>query len=70
MARRVEAVKACEVLLSVGTSSIVQPAASLLSLANRAGALTMIVNPNETEADEAAAFVLRDRPEMCYRNSA
>lgn len=55
----VEAVKTCEVLLSVGTSSVVQPAASLLNLANSAGALTVLVNLNPTEADKAAAFVLR-----------
>ena len=55
----VEAVKACDVFLSVGTSSVVQPAASLLTVAKRAGAVTVIVNPNPTEADDAVPFVLR-----------
>ena len=55
----IEATKTCEVFLSVGTSAVVQPAASLLGLAQRAGALTVVVNPNPTEADEEAGSVLR-----------
>lgn len=55
----VEAVKACEVLLFVGTSAAVQPAASLLGVARRGGAVTALVNQNPTEADPEATFVLR-----------
>ena len=55
----VEAATTCEVFLSVGTSAVVQPAASLITMANRAGALTMLVNPNPTDAEEAAAVLLR-----------
>ncbi len=54
-----EAVKGCDAFLSVGTSAIVQPAASLLDLANRARAVTVLVNLNATEADAEATFVLR-----------
>lgn len=56
----VDAVKACEVFLSVGTSSLVQPAGSLIDAANRAGAVTVQINPNPTEADGAVAFSLRE----------
>lgn len=54
-----EAVKTCEVFLSVGTSAFVQPAASLIDLANRVGAVTVQINPNPTDADRAVAFALR-----------
>jgi len=55
----VDAVKACEVFLAVGTSAVVQPAASLIDVANRAHAATIQINPNPTEADGAVACALR-----------
>lgn len=55
----VEAVSTCEVFLSVGTSAVVQPAASLIDVANRAGAVSVQINPNPTDADGAVAFALR-----------
>jgi NAD-dependent deacetylase len=54
-----EAAEDCEVFLSVGTSSLVQPAASLLSVAIQAGAVTVQVNPNQTDADASVMFALR-----------
>ena len=54
-----EAVSTCEVFLSVGTSAVVQPAASLIDVANRAGAVCVQINPNPTDADGAVAFALR-----------
>jgi NAD-dependent deacetylase len=54
-----DAAKHCDVLLVCGTSSIVQPAASLTDMANDAGALTIQVNPNPTDADGSVTFILR-----------
>jgi NAD-dependent deacetylase len=42
-----------------GTSSIVQPAASLTDIADEAGATTIQVNPNPTGADGSVTFILR-----------
>ncbi len=55
----VEAARHCEVFLSVGTSAMVQPAASLLGFSVAAGAVTVQVNPHETPADAAVMFALR-----------
>jgi NAD-dependent deacetylase len=38
----------CDVFFCIGTSSVVQPAASLVNFAMRAGAVTVQVNPNPT----------------------
>ena len=40
------AARACDLFLSVGTSNLVEPAASLPWLAAEAGALVVVVNPN------------------------
>jgi NAD-dependent deacetylase len=50
----------CEVFFCIGTSSLVQPAASLTDLAIAAGATTIQVNPNPTDIDDAVTFVLRE----------
>ena len=55
----VEAVSTCEIFLSIGTSAVVQPAASLIDVANRAGTVSVQINPNPTDADGAVAFALR-----------
>ena len=52
-----EAAMDCEVFLSIGTSSVVQPAASLIDLARAAGAVTVEVNPTGT--DTAVMYPLR-----------
>ncbi|HET9107790.1 MAG TPA: hypothetical protein VFN79_11425 [Steroidobacteraceae bacterium] len=56
--RAVDAARACDVFLCVGTSSLVQPAASLTEMAATAGAVTIQVNPNPTAADEVVDFTL------------
>jgi NAD-dependent deacetylase len=47
----VTAASTCEIFLSIGTSSLVQPAASLIEHARGAGALTVQVNLNPTDCD-------------------
>jgi NAD-dependent deacetylase len=54
------AARQAEVFLCIGTSSLVQPAASLTELAARAGALTVQVNPNATDIDSLVTFAYRD----------
>jgi len=50
----------CDVFLSVGTSGLVEPAASLPFEALRAGALVVEVNPEPTPLTAHAAFVLSE----------
>jgi NAD-dependent deacetylase len=57
--KSVEATKECEVFLCVGTSSLVQPAASLTDIAMCAGAMTIQVNPNPTDLDREVTFAIR-----------
>jgi NAD-dependent deacetylase len=54
-----DAARQCEVFLCVGTSALVQPAASLTTIASRAGAVTVQVNPNPTALDSAVSFTIR-----------
>jgi NAD-dependent deacetylase len=54
-----QAVSACRVLLVVGTSGAVWPAAGLAARARRAGAWVAIVNPQDSEIDGDAHEVLR-----------
>jgi len=49
----------CEVMLVVGTSGAVWPAAGLASLARRTGAAVAIVNPHVSDIDGAAQWLLR-----------
>ncbi|MFL6665397.1 MAG: SIR2 family NAD-dependent protein deacylase [Rhizobacter sp.] len=49
----------CAVMLVVGTSGAVWPAAGLAEQARRAGAFVAIVNPHASEIDEQAHAVLR-----------
>jgi NAD-dependent deacetylase len=53
------AVQACRLLLVVGTSGAVWPAAGLAGLARQAGARVVIVNPHASEIDDQAHHVLR-----------
>ena len=50
----------CDLFIAVGTSAIVQPAASLALAARDSGALVVEVNPEETALDLAAGIVLRE----------
>jgi NAD-dependent deacetylase len=53
------AARDCDVLLSIGTSSLVFPAAQIPIDAYRAGAKVIQVNPNATDLDAIADFNLR-----------
>ncbi len=53
------AVQRCEVLLVVGTSGAVYPAAGLARIARRAGAHVAVINPAPSELDDAAHQCLR-----------
>jgi len=53
------AAMACKVMLVVGTSGAVWPAAGLAAMARRAGAFVAIVNPHPSEIDGDADAVLR-----------
>jgi NAD-dependent deacetylase len=53
------AARSCDVALIVGTSGAVWPAAGLAASARDSGALVAIVNPNDSEIDDAAQIVLR-----------
>ncbi len=51
----------CDVFFSIGTSSLVYPAAELALQAKRAGARLVEINPNETPISEEMDFVLRGK---------
>ena len=53
------AAEACDVMLVVGTSGEVWPAAGLAHQARRAGAQVVVVNPEETALDDEAHLLLR-----------
>lgn len=55
----VAAARGCDLCFCVGTSAVVQPAASLIDLAQRAGATSVQVNPNPTGADRSCTHLLR-----------
>lgn len=59
-AAHVEATR-CDVMLVVGTSGLVHPAAGLPALAARAGATVVTINPEPTGIDGLAAVRLRGR---------
>jgi NAD-dependent deacetylase len=49
----------CDVFLSIGTSSLVFPAAGLIDRAREAAATTVEINPNPTGASQTLDFVLQ-----------
>ncbi len=55
----VEAATTCDVLLTVGTSAVVYPAAEIPRIAARSGATVIQVNPQPTPLDRIAAINLR-----------
>lgn len=57
--RAAEAVDRCEVLLVIGTSGVVEPAASLVRIAREAGARVVELNPQPSEISALADFTLR-----------
>lgn len=58
--RSVELVEAADLVLVVGTSGIVWPAAGLPMTARRSGAVVVEVNPMETEVSDVAHHVWRE----------
>ena len=52
--------ESCDVFFSVGTSALVQPAASLPMVAKRGGATLVEVNPERTPISPYCDFVFRD----------
>ena len=52
------AVRSCDVVLSIGTSGLVQPAAGLPLIAKQSGALLVEINPNATPLTPHAHYVL------------
>lgn len=59
LAAAVEAAAACDVLLAVGTSGVVYPAAEIPHIAASSGAAVIQVNPEPTPLDGIAAINLR-----------
>jgi NAD-dependent deacetylase len=55
-----EEARTCDLFLSVGSSLVVQPAASMPAIAKRAGASLVIVNKDETPLDSLADLIIRD----------
>ncbi|WP_326559961.1 SIR2 family NAD-dependent protein deacylase [Micromonospora sp. NBC_01796] len=55
----VEAASACDVLLTIGTSGLVYPAAEIPHIAAHSGATVMQINPQPTPLDEISAVNLR-----------
>ena len=56
-----EAAARCDVMLVVGTSALVQPAASLAAWARTNGAFLVEVNPEATPLTSIADIVLNER---------
>ncbi len=59
LAAAMDAAARCEVFFSIGTSSLVYPAAALPEVALRAGATVVEVNPSETPLTPHATYSLR-----------
>lgn len=59
LATAMAAAHACDVFLSVGTSTVVEPAASLPFIASQAGASVVEVNPQVTALSARAQYSLR-----------
>ena len=59
MNRAMAEASACDICFSIGTSSLVQPAASLPFVALNAGALVVEINPTPTSLSSKAHFSLQ-----------
>jgi NAD-dependent deacetylase len=57
--RAFQEARQCDVFMSIGTSAVVEPAASLPRMAKRAGAFLVEINPAETPISVLADAVLR-----------
>jgi NAD-dependent deacetylase len=58
--RGVAAAAGCDLMLAIGSTLIVEPAASLCAIAADAGAALVIINRDPTPYDTVAAAVIRD----------
>jgi NAD-dependent deacetylase len=58
--RAAAAAAACDLMLAIGSTLIVEPAASLCAVAAEAGAALVIVNRDPTPYDAAATALIRD----------
>ncbi|MEP7154231.1 MAG: NAD-dependent deacylase [Betaproteobacteria bacterium] len=59
LATAMQMARACDVFLSVGTSTVVEPAASLPFLARQSGATVIEINPDATPLSSIAQISLR-----------
>jgi NAD-dependent deacetylase len=59
------AVQACDLMLVIGTSGVVYPAAGLVLGAHQRGVRVVIINPEATDLDPVADEVLRERAAQC-----
>lgn len=59
------AVQRCDLMLVIGTSGVVYPAAGLALGAHQRGARVVIVNPEPTDLDPVADHCLRERAAQC-----
>jgi NAD-dependent deacetylase len=60
-----QAVQGCDLMLVVGTSGVVYPAAGLALSAHQMGARVVVVNPEATELDRFAELCLRETAAQC-----
>lgn len=60
MQRAAEAAMAADIFISIGSSLVVEPAASFPRLAKQSGARLVILNQQETPLDDIADLVIRD----------
>ena len=61
LASAVEAARACDVFFSIGTSGVVQPAASLAHAARNKGAVVVEINAEPTSLTEKADFFFQGK---------
>lgn len=59
--RAFQEARQCDVFFSIGTSAVVEPAASLPRLAKSSGAFLVEINPNETPISSIADVVLKGK---------
>ena len=59
------AVGRCDLMLVIGTSGVVYPAAGLALAAHQRGARVVLINPEPTELDAVASRCLRERAAQC-----
>jgi NAD-dependent deacetylase len=60
-----QAVARCDLMLVIGTSGVVYPAAGLAHAAQGAGSKVVVINPEPTELDPVATLCLRERAAQC-----